>query len=121
MFVIIASNNLDIQMRDIGNVYLNVKTRERVWFKAGTEWGDARAGSQVIIIRALYSLKSSGSETKKTFLDYIRHTLGYDHCVGVDGNIYCVRKRQVTDKNTIVTLSYMLTTYYVHTRIPRRY
>ena len=96
MFLVAALNDLDIQMCDIGNAYLNAETRERVWFKAGNEWGKARAGSKVIIIRALYGLKSSGAEWKKTFSDYIRYTLGYDPCVGADDNIY-LRAEKTSD------------------------
>ena len=61
MFLIAALNDLDIMMCDIGNAYLNAETRERVWFKAGTEWGNTRKGCTVIIVRALYGLKSSGA------------------------------------------------------------
>ena len=96
MFLIAALNDLNIQMCDIGSAYLNAETRERVWFKAGVEWGDVRAGSQVIIIRALYGLNSSGAEWKKTFSDYIKYTLGYEPCVGADDNIY-LRAEKTSD------------------------
>ena len=65
MFLIAALNDLDINMCDIGNAYLNAETRERVWFTAGDEWGSERSGCQVIVVRALYGLKSSGIEWKK--------------------------------------------------------
>ena len=87
MFLIAALNDLDIKMCDIGNAYLNAETRERVWFQAGQEWG-SKAGCEVIIVRALYGLKSSGAEWKKTFASYIRHTLGYSPCIGADDNVY---------------------------------
>ena len=87
MFLIAALNDLDIQMCDIGNAYLNAETRERLWFRAGPEWG-SKWGCPVIIIRALYGLKSSGAEWKKTFSSYIRHSLGYEPCVGADDNVY---------------------------------
>ena len=87
MFLIAALNDLDIKMCDIGNAYLNAETRERLWFVAGNEWGD-RAGYPVIIVRALYGLKSSGAEWKKTFADYIKHTLGFEPCIGADDNVY---------------------------------
>ena len=64
MFLIVALSDLDINMCDIGNYYLNVETRERLWFTAGDEWGN-RKGYQVIIIRELYVLKSSGSKWKR--------------------------------------------------------
>ena len=87
MFLIAALNDLDIKMCDIGNAYLNAETRERLWFIAGKEWG-SRAGCEVIIVRALYGLKSSGAEWKKTFASYIRNTLGYSPCIGADDNVY---------------------------------
>ena len=87
MFLIAALNDLNIKMCDIGNAYLNAETRERLWFKAGPEWG-SKQGLPVIIVRALYGLKSSGAEWKKTFASYIKHTLGYEPCVGADDNVY---------------------------------
>ena len=87
MFLIAALNDLDIKMCDIGNAYLNAETRERLWFQAGNEWGD-RSGCPVIIVRALYGLKSSGAEWKKTFAEYIRYTLGFEPCIGADDNVY---------------------------------
>ena len=87
MFLIAALNDLDIQMCDIGNAYLNAETRERLWFVAGDKWGN-RAGCPVIIVRALYGLKSSGAEWKKTFAEYIRHTLRFEPCIGADDNVY---------------------------------
>ena len=36
MFLIAALNDLNIS--DIGNAYLNAETRERLWFRVGTEW-----------------------------------------------------------------------------------
>ena len=45
---------------DIGNAYLNAPTRERVYTTAGAEFG-SRQGQTVLIVRALYGLKSSGA------------------------------------------------------------
>ena len=50
MFLVATLNDLNIKMCDIGNVYLNAETRERVWFRAGSEWGSSRAGCQVMIV-----------------------------------------------------------------------
>ena len=87
MFLIAALNDLDIKMCNIGNAYCNAETRERLWFRAGKEWG-SRAGCEVIIVRALYGLKSSRAEWKKTFASYIKNTLGYSPCIGADDNVY---------------------------------
>jgi len=45
---------------DVGNAYLNADTREKVYTTAGKEFG-ARAGQTVLIVRALYGLKTSGA------------------------------------------------------------
>ena len=42
----------------------------------------------MIIVRALYGLKPSGAEWKKTFASYIKNTLGYSPCIGADNNVY---------------------------------
>ena len=39
---------------------MNAKCREKIWTKAGTEFGSDK-GKVMIIIRALYGLKSSGA------------------------------------------------------------
>ncbi len=104
MFLIAALNDLDIKMCDIGNSYLNAETRERVYFIAGPEWG-SRAGMPVTIVRALYGLKSSGAEWKKSFASYIKHTLGYEPCVGSDDNVYL---KAMKDKDGNEYYSYLV-------------
>lgn len=87
MLLVAALNDLEMKMCDIGNAYLQAETREKLWFKAGAEWGD-RKDCIVIVTRALYGLKSSGAEWKKTFASYIKHTLGFDACIGCDDDVY---------------------------------
>ena len=53
-----ALNDLNILTADIGNAYLYVPTREKVYAIAGPEFG-TRQGQTVIIKQALYGLKSS--------------------------------------------------------------
>lgn len=59
-FTIAALNDLDILMADIGNAYLNADCREKIWMFAGPEFG-SRQGCKVIIVRALYGLKSASA------------------------------------------------------------
>ena len=59
-FLIAALNDIDILAADVGNAYLNAPTREKVYSTAGKEFG-SKAGSTIIIVRALYGLKSSGA------------------------------------------------------------
>ena len=58
--LIAALNDLDISAGDIGNAYLNADYREKLWATAGAEFGSDK-GSVMLIIRALYGLKSSGA------------------------------------------------------------
>lgn len=86
LFTIAALNNLDIRMCDIGNAYLNAETREKVYFTAGPEWG-AKQGESVLIVRALYGLKTSGAEWKKHFADTLRYVLGFKPSLA-DDNVW---------------------------------
>mmetsp|Transcript_15996 Transcript_15996/g.23839 ORF Transcript_15996/g.23839 Transcript_15996/m.23839 type:complete len:1130 (+) Transcript_15996:7540-10929(+) len=74
-FMLAALNDCDIWACDIGNAYLNAKCREKIWTKAGTEFGSDK-GKVMVVIRALYGLKSSGAAWRamlaETLLD-----LGY--------------------------------------------
>jgi len=60
-FLIAALNDLEILSADIGNAYLQAPVRERVHTTAGPEFGPTRQGQTVIIVRAMYGLKSSGA------------------------------------------------------------
>jgi hypothetical protein len=57
--LIAALNDLDLQSGDIENAYLTAPCRERMWTRAGPEFGNDQ-GKVFIITRALYGLKSSG-------------------------------------------------------------
>ena len=62
---------MEIWCTDIGSTYLESYTKEKVWFKAGPEFGD-REGCTMIIIKALYGLKSSGLRWHERFADALR-------------------------------------------------
>ena len=59
-FLLAALNDIDIQSCDIQNAYLTAECREKIYTKAGPEFGDEK-GEYMIIKRALYGLKSSGA------------------------------------------------------------
>ena len=59
-FTIAGLNGLDICAADIGNAYLNAPCREKIWTIAGPEFG-SDSGSVMVVVRALYGLKSSGA------------------------------------------------------------
>ena len=78
-FLIAALNDLDILSADISGAYLNANAAEKVYTIAGKEFGEAKEGRVVVIVRALYGLRSSG----KAWRDHMAATLrdhGYSSC-----------------------------------------
>ena len=55
---ILTLNDLIILARDIQNAYLTEKCCEKVWTRAGPYFG-LDAGKKMVIVRALYGLKTS--------------------------------------------------------------
>jgi len=66
-FLLAALNDLELLAADVGNAYLNASTRERVYTTAGLEFGAELQGKPVVIVRALYGLKSSGAAWRAHF------------------------------------------------------
>ena len=64
-------NGLDLWATDIGNAYLESYTKEKVYIKAGPEFGK-RAGHYLVIAKALYGLKSSGLRWHERLADTLR-------------------------------------------------
>ena len=60
---------------DVGNAYLNAMTKERCYVIAGKEFG-GNEGKVVMIVRALYGLKSSGAAWH-AYLDTSISDLGF--------------------------------------------
>jgi hypothetical protein len=57
-FLLAALNDLELVAADIGNAYLQATTKEKKIAIAGPEFGELQ-GRTMIIVRALYGLKSS--------------------------------------------------------------
>ena len=74
-FLMAALNDLDILACDIGNAYLNAKCREKLWTTAGPEFVNEQ-GSVMLIVRALYGLKSSGAAWRSKLADTLMD-MGY--------------------------------------------
>ena len=64
-------NGLEVWSTDIGNAYLEAKTKEKVYIVAGPEFGD-REGHILVFNKALYGLKSSGLKWHEKFADTLR-------------------------------------------------
>jgi hypothetical protein len=74
--VIAHKQKLELLCGDIGNAFVNAKTTEKVWAVAGPEFGEELEGKIVIIIKALYGLKSSAECWHSHFSDTLR-SLGF--------------------------------------------
>ena len=57
---IAALNGLEVMACDIQNAYLTANCREKIWTRAGPEFG-SEAGTIMFIHKALYGLRSSGA------------------------------------------------------------
>ena len=57
---IAALNQLEVMACDIQNAYLTANCREKIWTRAGPEFG-SESGTIMLIRKALYGLKSSGT------------------------------------------------------------
>ena len=67
---------MDIIAGDISNTYFHAKTKEKVWFYAGPEFG-SREGTKVIIRKALYGLPGSDNAWRFTLANSLRSKLEY--------------------------------------------
>jgi len=88
-FAIAAVNKLKCLSCDIGNAYLNAECREKIWFVAGPECGDAE-GKVCKLVRALYGLKSSGASWRAMFSDFVKKVLKFEPSV-IDPDVYLRR------------------------------
>lgn len=64
-------NGLESWDTDIGNAYLEERTKEKVFIKAGPEFGPLE-GHNLIIIKALYGLRTSGLRWHERLADCLR-------------------------------------------------
>ena len=64
-------NGLDVWGTDVGNAYLEAKTKEKVCIIAGPEFGPLE-GHLLLIHKALYGLRSSGLRWHERFADTLR-------------------------------------------------
>ena len=70
-FLVAALNDLDLVMIDVGNAFVNADSREKVCARAGPEFGEFE-GCIVLIVKALYGLRSSGSAWHAHFSDHLK-------------------------------------------------
>jgi hypothetical protein len=91
-FMLAALNDIDILACDIGNAYLNASPREKVYTTAGHEFGNELIGRHVLIVRALYGLKSSGAAWRSHLANTLQH-LGYTSSLADPDVWFCAAKK----------------------------
>jgi hypothetical protein len=79
--VIAKSQGLECLAGDIGNVYLNADTKEKIFIHCGPEFGPVLEGWIAILQKASYGLKSSGNR----WHDHFAKTL---YCLGFEPTRY---------------------------------
>jgi hypothetical protein len=78
--MIATLNGLQVLCADVQNAYLNAPTNERCYTTAGPEFGRERVGRPVLIVRALYGLRSSGARWRDHLAETIRN-MGFKACL----------------------------------------
>jgi hypothetical protein len=76
--ILAVLNDFDVKMADIESAYLTAPITEKVWTVLGPEFVDD-AGKRVLIVRALYGLKSAGADFRKYLSEFMKH-LGWHPC-----------------------------------------
>ena len=78
MIFLAELNGMETWATDIGNAYLEAKTKEKVYIIAGPEFGE-RQGHTLVIHKALYGLKSSGRRWHERLATCLRG-MGFEPC-----------------------------------------
>ena len=81
LFTIAALNDLPILSCDVQSAYLHAPTTEKVMTKAGPEFGSQDEGKTVLIVRALYGLRSSGARWRDHMAATLRE-MNYVRSIG---------------------------------------
>jgi hypothetical protein len=79
-FLLAVLNDLDLLAVDVGNAYLNAPTREHVYTTAVLEFGAELQGKPVLIVKALYGLKTSRAARRAHFTQTL-HELNFQSCL----------------------------------------
>jgi hypothetical protein len=78
VLTIAALNDLEVKAADIQNAFLTAPCAEKIWTTLGPEFG-ADAGKRAFVVRALYSLASTGKSFGDHLASCMRH-MGYLPC-----------------------------------------
>ena len=73
-----ALHDLEVFAADVQNAYLQAPSSEKHWTIAGPEFG-SRAGTKMLIVRALYGGKAAGRDFRNHLRECMKH-LKYEFC-----------------------------------------
>ena len=90
-----ALNDLEVKTSDIQNAYLTAPCSEKVHTTLGTEFGENK-GKTAIIVRAFYGLASSGARFRNHLADCMHH-LGCKSCLA-DPDLWYMPEVREEDK-----------------------
>jgi hypothetical protein len=102
LLTIAALNEYDVFACDVNNAYLNAPCREKIWFEGGAECGEDR-GKILVVVRALYGLKSSGASWRQMMANTLID-MGFEESRG-DPDVYM---RKAADKDGNRCWEYLL-------------
>ena len=98
--VIARRDNLKVLYGDVGNAFVTAPCLEKVYSRAGPEFGD-RHDSIMVLTKALYGLQSSSRAFRGHFADFL-HSMGF-HSVRYDCDIWMQMREDKTRYDYICT------------------
>jgi hypothetical protein len=76
-FLITELNGLQVCTADIGNAFFYGRTKEKVYIKAGREFGSELEGKTMIVDKSLYGLRTSSARFHEHLSTKLLRTMGY--------------------------------------------
>ena len=98
--VIAHHDNLKVLCGDVGNAFVTAPCLEKVYSRAGPEFGD-RHDSIMVLTKALYGLRSSSRAFRRHFADFLQ-SLGF-RSAHYDRNIWMQMREDSTGYDYICT------------------
>ena len=99
LLTIAEKNGLRVMSGDVGNVFPNADTQEKIYSRAGMEFGE-RQGCIIEVVKSLYGLSTSARHWKMMMEDFIRD-MGFKP-TRVDQNVWYKIEKE-TKKYTYIS------------------
>ena len=78
---IAAHNGLNVRMTDVTCAYLQAETKEKIYTRAGIEWGEDLVGCILLLVKGVYGLRTSGARWYEMLAEILL-SLGFVPCRG---------------------------------------